>query len=794
MEQLNTRAAASTLEGMVVILDVEWLLCPTSFEGVLVYRYRSGILRRRLLRHLRELAQRSSVEITYCDAAEAKARWSVPGLFDEMRICDLSAHKNHKAVRGLLASAIDNPAAPTAIFLPASFSGFDLPAGVLRVEEPYVTKSNIRKVTQFLAETSDLISPELRLRYAELHSHLRRWIENHGKALLPEAIQEFESAILQLSHQRHHDSATTADQGFEAATRSRLIVSLRRFLASDGAFALSDLLQALAIKKERGWNAPDLVDDLVQASLRVIETSDSVSITPDSRGRERLSGSVFVAEEVALLWSALLLTWSDSFALDQADSDRVEMLVEFEHLCRDFRRRLEDLAEDPLSGCWTRLRGVFRATSEIDESETGDQDPRKEIVRVILRKTLNRQGYPWMEKLHRTAARALSLQIDKASKAVGLEQPVADTNLESFAAVIGQEHLVQELRERFQSRQHDRPLLLAGPEGSGKRTIARLYAKTLLCEADRSEMEPCGCCQSCAAFKGGANFGYIELDLGHPDGLSHVHAVIEKLRYVPFTNRRAVLINNADRSSESINVVLKTLEAGAEATSFVLLVENECRIDPAARSRSAVYRLRRLPEADGRMLSSRWLPLDKLESGVVELGVLSGRGRPGAILESCQIIARDGASTLNQAKESLGVSWGTEILRYWRALVSEEFEVTAALMSLASMKTEEAISRLRAALRQLSTNAAITEPAFLGMGAEIRAIKDALERHSVKLGTTRTELWQELAAHWANDSLIDEEGLAALSVTTRDILSGRVQVGTRSLLTLQPLSLVVSNH
>jgi hypothetical protein len=238
---------------MVVILDIEWLLCPTPFEGVLIYRYRSGILRRHLLRHLRELAQRSSIEITCCDAAEAEALWSVPGLFDEMRICDMSGHRNNKVVRGLLASAIEAPAAPTAILMPASFSGFDLPAEVLRVEEPYVTKSNIRKVTQFLAETSDLISPELRLRYAELHSHLRRWAEDRGKALLPEAMQEFDSAILRLSHHGRHESPTTADQGFEAATRSRLIVSLRRFLASERAFA-PDLLQALAIKKERGWN------------------------------------------------------------------------------------------------------------------------------------------------------------------------------------------------------------------------------------------------------------------------------------------------------------------------------------------------------------------------------------------------------------------------------------------------------------------------------------------------------------------------------------------------------------
>ena len=442
--------------------------------------------------------------------------------------------------------------------MPASFSGFDLSAEVLHVEEPYVTITNIRKVVQFLAETSDIISTDLKLRPRELHSYLRRWIEDCGKALLPEAMREFDSAFLRLSHHEHAESAASADQGFEGATRSRLVASLRRFLLSEEAFALSDLLQALAIKKERGWNTPDLVDELVQASLRVIETCSSVSVTPDGRGRERLPGSIFIAEEVALLWSALLLTWSCSFASDQADPDQVDMLVEFEHLCRDFKKRLGDLAGDPLSGCWTRLRGVFRATSEIDENETGDQDPRKEMVRVISRKSSNRQGYPWLEKLHRTAVRALNVQQDAVSNAPRLERPVADTDLESFEAIIGQKHLVQELRERFESGQHDRPLLLVGPEGSGKRTIARLYAKALLCEADRSKIQSCACCQSCAAFKGGANFGYIELDLGHPDGMSHVYAVIEKLRYVPFTDRRVVLINNADCSSEFINVVLKT--------------------------------------------------------------------------------------------------------------------------------------------------------------------------------------------------------------------------------------------
>ena len=759
----------------MVITDIEWLLCPTPLKDVLIYRYRSGVLRRQVLQQLRDLAKQSSVEVTYCDVAEVKARWSVPGLFDAMRICDLSSHKNGRAIRDLLTLTVDAPGAPTAILMPVSFGDVHSTAGVLRIEEPYVTGSNLAKVLRFLVASADLISPDLKFRQNELHAHLRRWIEDRGRALLPEAMREFDHAVLSLSNAGCRDAVTTG-QSFDVTARSRFVASLRRFLASEDAFALSDLLQALAIKKERGWSSLELVGELVEATLRVAESSCLARVVSSSGGRKRPSGAVIVAEEVALLWSALLLAWSHSFASDLIDLDQINVLVEFEHLCRDFRKRLENLAGDPLSGCWTRLRTVFGIIADIDEDDRAKEDARKNVLRFFSRQDLGRRGYPWLEKLHRMAVRALRPQGDTEPKTLESGRSIVGADLASFADVMGQKHLVQELRERFESGQHDRPLLLTGPEGSGKRTIARLYAKALLCEADRSEVEPCGGCQSCGSFKGGANFGYFEIDLGHPEGLSHVYAVIDRLRYVPVTHRRVVLINNADRSLDSINAFLKTLEAGAESTSFILLAENECGIDPAVRSRSASYPLRRLSQADAWTLAGRWLQSGILQSEGIELAALNGRGLPGEILNSCRIVARGAVSTLDQAKESLGLSWGVEILHYWRALVSEEFQLGDALNSLSGMKPEDAIRRLRSALYQLSESAAIHEPAFLGLQTEIRTIQGALEKYAGKLGMARARLWQELAAHWADDAIIDDEGLAAVSETTRDMLCGRIKI------------------
>ena len=149
---------------------------------------------------------------------------------------------------------------------------------------------------------------------------------------------------------------------------------------------LSDLLQALAIKKERGWNTTDLVEDLMEASLRIAESDDFGSAASNSKARKRPSGSVVVAEEVSLLWSALLLSWSHSFASDHIDPEQVDVVVEFEHLCRDFGERLRGLAGDPLSGCWSHLSDAFRAIADMDESEGVDRDPRADMLRSISRR------------------------------------------------------------------------------------------------------------------------------------------------------------------------------------------------------------------------------------------------------------------------------------------------------------------------------------------------------------------------------------------------------------------------
>lgn len=744
------------------MLDVEWLLSAAPFSGVLLYSYRSGVLRPAVLRNVREIARQMGVEVTSYDAATLGNLWSVPALLDELRICDLTGAKTQPTVEELLSLAIDGPAAPTVIMAPASSKHMRRHgSNLLHIEEPRVTSANLAKVMRYLASTSDLTTPDLASTQGLLLRDFRRWIDERGHARLPEVMQEFDHAVA------HYSTPGASEQevggnSFALCGRSYLVGSLQCFLASDEAFALSQLLRALAMRKERGAKDTDVIDQLLKASVRVQEISCCGARA--WTGRNTAFSPAIVASEVSLLWSVLLLRWSFVHTSNGTDPAQVAILVEFDHFCRDFKNRLRDLAADPLKGCWTGVRDAFRAISVIDESER--PDTANELLRSVSGYAVSRQAYPWIEKLHRTVVRAQSYRVPAGSNSATADPESPNTELASLSDVMGQQHIIQELRDRFQSGRHDRPLLLAGPDGSGKRTIAGLYAKALLCEEDLSAAQPCGSCPSCKAFTGGANFGYFRIDVSHEGGLSHVHQVIRSLRYVPITDRRVVLITNADRSSEAINAALKTLEGGAAATSFILLAQDETKAEAAARSRSSVFKVRPLPEKDVRILAQRWLSSSKLESGIVELIVKSGRGRPGLVLQLCQTAARASPSTLEEAKELFDLGWGAQILRCWQALLNGDFQSARSLDYLSGMTAGDVIHRLRAGLRQLLAGEVISEPAFLGLEVGWRELTDRLDRDAAKLGRTRAALWDELARHWFDDAIIDYEDVIDVGLKT----------------------------
>ena len=99
------------------MLDVEYLLAPSAFTGVLVYRYRSGVLRRAMRRALREVAAADSQSVFVCKAEELFTFLLGGSFFTGLMVCDWSQEKLAKPqiqnaeVLGLLASGVDGPVA-----------------------------------------------------------------------------------------------------------------------------------------------------------------------------------------------------------------------------------------------------------------------------------------------------------------------------------------------------------------------------------------------------------------------------------------------------------------------------------------------------------------------------------------------------------------------------------------------------------------------------------------------------------------------------------------------------------
>ncbi len=167
----------------------------------------------------------------------------------------------------------------------------------------------------------------------------------------------------------------------------------------------------------------------------------------------------------------------------------------------------------------------------------------------------------------------------------------------NFSDFYGQNSAVGELRSALGRGRVAHGFLLIGPEGSGKKTLARLCAKTVLCKAPDGQEKPCGTCPACRRFESGSHPDYIELEPKDTIqiGIEPARDLIELLAEQPFDGgARAVLI--AKRiTPEAQNALLKTLEEPPMGTVFFVTAAGQSQLLPTVLSRLQILRLTPLP-------------------------------------------------------------------------------------------------------------------------------------------------------------------------------------------------------
>jgi DNA polymerase-3 subunit delta' len=266
----------------------------------------------------------------------------------------------------------------------------------------------------------------------------------------------------------------------------------------------------------------------------------------------------------------------------------------------------------------------------------------------------------------------------------------------------GQSALTARLMATLEKGRVAHAVIFAGPSGSGKKTIAGIYARALLCgSAGAKPSKPCNACASCRK----------ALDGNHPDlhivksaeegkalGVDEARGLQKVIELKPYEGGRAVVIvqNAQDLTQQAQNALLKTLEEPPEHVVLMLLAESLSPLLPTILSRCAVYSMARLNRSEMlSVLRSRGCPGGER----TEQAASMADGRPGRALE---LLAEDGwwalrdkaLETLEQLVKSRRLAAAVKFMQEHRAQSDEVLSIWECALRDAAVRESRSYAEL----------------------------------------------------------------------------------------------------
>lgn len=202
---------------------------------------------------------------------------------------------------------------------------------------------------------------------------------------------------------------------------------------------------------------------------------------------------------------------------------------------------------------------------------------------------------------------------------------------ETFAEVIGQEHVTDPLQQALRNNRVNHAYLFSGPRGCGKTTSARILARCLNCEEGPTPT-PCGTCQSCVdlARNGRGSIDVIEIDAASHGGVDDARELREKAFFGPAGSRYKIyIIDEAHMvTSAGFNALLKVVEEPPEHLKFIFATTEPEKVIGTIRSRTHHYPFRLVPPGTLREYLAEVCGREDIpvEDGVLPLVVRAGAG------------------------------------------------------------------------------------------------------------------------------------------------------------------------